>query len=50
MLAALAEPASVTDPVVEMVVAAWKMNTPAASPNASRVSAEEEMVKIPLAE
>jgi hypothetical protein len=48
MLAALAEPARVAVAFVEIVVAAWTMNIPAASPNESRVSVEEERLKVPL--
>jgi hypothetical protein len=47
MLAALAEPASTTLPTVEIVVAAWKINTDEALPSASSVSALEEMEKVP---
>jgi hypothetical protein len=47
MLAALAEPASTTLPTVDIVLAAWKMNTDDALPSASSVSALEEMAKKP---
>jgi hypothetical protein len=50
MLAALAEPASTTLPTVDIVLAAWKMNTDDALPSASSVSALEEMANWPLAD